>query len=180
MHKLGIHIPLFCKGPTSALGWNAVEQPEAWENKTRDSLAEKGLPESVDSTEDSTHSNAPLAIFRISMATLKCFQRVSNDENDAHVEKVSSMCPTKLDPCLRREKGKDMELETASNKPIGHHFLRRFQVFGKEESDITDAERTRAKVVCLGIIYGMLLLLMLLLLLLLLLLSCVVVVFCCC
>eukprot|EP00903_Cladosiphon_okamuranus_P006776 g6606.t1 len=29
------------------------------------------------------------------------------------------------------------------------------QVFGKDHNDITDAERTRAKVVCLGIIYGM-------------------------
>lgn len=32
----------------------------------------------------------------------------------------------------------------------------REQVFGKNQADITDAERTRAKVVCLGIIYGML------------------------
>ncbi|CAN0363188.1 unnamed protein product, partial [Hapterophycus canaliculatus] len=29
------------------------------------------------------------------------------------------------------------------------------QVFGKEESCVGDNERTRAKVVCLGIIYGM-------------------------
>lgn len=28
------------------------------------------------------------------------------------------------------------------------------QVFGKNQAGITDAERTRAKVVCLGIIYG--------------------------
>lgn len=32
--------------------------------------------------------------------------------------------------------------------------LKNKQVFGKEQGSITDEERTRAKVVCLGIIYG--------------------------
>lgn len=33
-------------------------------------------------------------------------------------------------------------------------FVRIEKVFGKEEGVISDHERTRAKVVCLGIIYG--------------------------
>lgn len=38
---------------------------------------------------------------------------------------------------------------------IMHHFhVKNVQVFKKEAGTVSDAERTRAKVVCLGIIYG--------------------------